>query len=124
VIFSDVFKDYYPEVIDPLQGSLVGLPQEPAVTVVSRQRLRTAIVMRTDGSTVPYEQALGRIEVSGDDQPLTVIRVHGFRTVDVRWINDRLLHIDLGLGHVAAVEAIYDLQAQRWLYQDSLTYPP
>jgi hypothetical protein len=124
VVFSEDFKSWYPEVIDPATGTLTGLPVEAPVTVASPHHAWSAAVTRTDGATVPYERSLGRIEVAGDGQSTTVIQVHGFRTVTVAWINDRLLRVNLGLGRVAEVEAIYDLQGRRWLYRDSLSYPP
>jgi hypothetical protein len=124
VVFSDDFKDWYPEVIDAAAGALAGLPVEAPVTVASPHQLWTAVVTRTDGVAVPYERSLGRIEIAGDERPTTVIQVHGFRTVAVAWINDRLLRVNLGLGRVAEVEAIYDLQGRRWMYRDSLSYPP
>jgi hypothetical protein len=124
VIFSNDFKGYYPEIVDSSLDAMSGLPLEEPVTVISPNRIWTAIVNRTDGVKVPYDQSLGRIQVIGEGQPTTMIAVHGFRTVTVNWINDRLLHINLGLGRIAWTEAIYDLQAHRWIYQDSITSPP
>ena len=124
VIFSNDFKDWYPDIIDPSKGALTGLPLEAPVTVTSPHQVWAATVTRTEGTKVPYDQSLGRIEVTSDGQPMTVIRTHGFRTITVTWINDRLLHVNLGLGRIAEVEAIYDMQGHQWLYRDSISYPP
>ena len=113
VIFSNDFKEWYPEIIDPSKDALTGLPLETPVVVASPQHAWTATVTRTYGTKVPYDHSLGRIEVASDGQPTTVIRVHGFRTITVTWINDRLLHVSLGLGRIAGVDAIYDMQGQR-----------
>ena len=122
-VFSDGFKEFYPTVIAASAGSLAGLAQEPAIAVASPHHVWTATVTRTDGAKVPYDSSLGRIEITSDGQPMTVIQVHGFRTVAVSWVNDRLLLVNLGLGRVAEVDALYDLKDQRWLYQDSVSYP-
>jgi hypothetical protein len=124
VLFSDQFKDSYPEIIDASAGSWDGLPQEAAIAVPSPHRAWTATLRRTDGAQVPYDRSLARIEVAGEGGPLVVIQAHGFRTVTVTWINDRLLRVVLGLGRVAEVDAIYDLESRRWVYQDSVSYPP
>ncbi len=124
VLFSNDFREFYPAVIDASAGSLNDLPQEPAIAVASPHQIWNATITRTDGAKVPYDNSLGRIEVKSDGQPMTVIRIHGFRTVTVKWVNDRLLHIGLGLGHIAGVDAIYDTKDHRWVYQDSVSYPP
>ena len=122
VQFGEQFHEFYPTVVDAAAVMPVGLPQEVAVEVLSPARMWSATVERTDATRVAYDDELALLRIHGVGRPTTVIRVHGFRTVTVAWINDRLLHVQLDLGHVAMVDAIYDLNDRRWLYRDSLTY--
>jgi len=100
------------------------LPLEPAISVQTPNKQNTAINLRTDGAKFPYEDSQGVIQVNIAGKPPAWIKVNGFRTVDAKWINERLLFINLGIGRVAAVHAIYDTHAKQWLYQDSLSYVP
>ena len=40
-----------------------------------------------------------------------------FRCILFYWLTDRLVFLDSDLGHVAGAKQLYDVEADRWLYQ-------
>ncbi len=121
VRYSDAFKERYPE-----RGEIVSLDGksvEPVVRVHNDSRDRTLLIQRTRGSHYGYEKQLGLLRVEGTGlESGRVISMRGFRTLEASWITRKLVLIRIGLGPVAVVEAIYDVEADAWIYRESLEY--
>jgi len=49
-------------------------------------------------------------------------RVKGFRSITATWIGERLISINREVGHVAAIEEIYDVVDGKWLLLQSFHY--
>lgn len=119
--FSDSLSDHY-----PIRGSawiLDGLELEEPVVVWDSAKQRRATIRRTRGDLYPYENQRCVIEIDGDgfDEP-RFISARGFRTVSLSWITGKLILVELGVGRVAAVEAVYDAEADDWLYRKSVHF--
>ena len=68
------------------------------------------------------QKCLIRIEGAGLDKPRE-LSATDFRAVQVSWVTEKLVFILLDIGHIAAVEAIYDVEKDSWLYRESVLYP-
>ena len=118
-VYSDSFHKHY-----PLRGREFDLSRhelEAPVEVWHDLRRRKVTVLRTRGDKYPYEdqKAVITIEGRGLEMP-KALSASDFRTVDVSWITEKLIFIRVGIGHVAAVETIYDVEKDSWLYRESV----
>jgi hypothetical protein len=98
-----------------------GIPLEKDVTVWSEFRNRKATLVRSDATKIPYDKETGSITIESRDRPKQYIWLRGFRWVEIKWINDRLLYIDCDIGHIASVDAIFDAQTGKWIYRQSMS---
>ena len=120
-IYSESFASRY-----PVRGKTFDLTnydlEEPVVVWHGDQRRRMT-VQRTRGDKYPYETQKCIITVQGfglsESRHLSAM---GFRTARAEWITEKLILIKLGLGRVAAVEEIYDVDADAWIYRGSAHY--
>lgn len=120
-VYSDSFRAYYPTNDDHVV--LDRLEMEEAIAVWSDAAHRLATIRRTRGDRYPYENQKCLIEIDGAglDEP-RFISARGFRTVAVSWITGKLVLIELGIGRIAAVEAIYDVEQEDWVFRESVHY--
>jgi hypothetical protein len=97
-------------------------PVEKAVTVHSPGGYSNARVLRTDGTKIPYDNAVAHIRIENAFGDPIYLTSKGFRTLDLQWIGERYLHVSKGIGHIVRIEEIYDLRDRRWLLQETVTY--
>jgi hypothetical protein len=119
--YSDAFYSHY-----PVRGrvfDLMGYALEVPTVAHNNNGQRVATVRRTRGDKYPYEDQKCEITVEGDglETPRVLSAAH-FRTVEVSSITDKLLFLRLGIGNVAAVEAIYDTEKDIWIFRESVQY--
>ena len=121
VTYSDVFLKHYP--VRGREFDIANYALEAPSIIWDDLRKRKVTVLRTRGDKYPYEEqkCVITVEVSGFETPRVLSAAH-FRTVDVSWITGKLILIRLGIGHVAAVEAIYDTEKDSWVYRESVQY--
>ena len=122
VSYSDGFSDWYSRIY---QGApqYDDTPLEAPVEVASRLGQSTATIVRTDGSSVPYESAIAYIHIdTAFADEIVVVEVRRFRAVTVSWIGESILVISRDVGHVAGIEEIFSLAENRWLSQKSVHY--
>ena len=91
--------------------------------VVSTLGNWSATVLETDAVAVPYNQARACILLSGPDGAVRSITLGGFRTLRLTWVNDRLLYLFTGVGHIACVGQLLDVDDMKWLYARTEYYP-
>ena len=121
-IYDNSFSERYCVVIQDQPVFAEDTPLESPVSVISPIGSSTARVVRTDGSKVPYDAAEAHITVeSAFGQPI-YFKSKGFRTVDVQWMGERFLFIRKGIGHIVAIEEIYDIVDRKWLVQQTVSY--
>ena len=120
-LYSDDFRDHYPTRGRRFELSRYQL--EAPVVVWDENHLRRITVSRTRGDKYGYEQQKCVITIEGDDlkQPRS-LSVLGFRTVVCSWITGKLILIKLDIGHVAGVEAVYEVENDKIVYCESLSY--
>lgn len=122
VHYGNQLSDFYPEI----STAAVAIPPEIAlekdVTVWSEFRNRKATLVRSDATKIPYDKEIGSITIESRNRPKQYIRLRRFRTVEIKWINDRLLYINCDIGHTASVDAIFDAQTGKWIYRQSMSY--
>ncbi len=120
-VYSDALRELY-----PTKGQAFDLGSyslEVPVVVWDAARKRSATVNRTRGDAYPYERQRGLIIVEGAGlDEARVVSVSHFRTIDVSWVTEKLILIRIGVGRVAAVEAIYDVVEESWIYRESVQY--
>ena len=121
VTYSNAFHKHY-----PVRGrvyDLAGNALEAPSISWDGLRERKVTVLRTRGDKYPYEEQKCVITVEGKglEKPRVLSATH-FRTVDISWITGKLILLRLGIGHVAAVEAIYDIEKDSWVYRESVEY--
>jgi len=121
-IYDTSFSDRYCEVMNEETTFPEHTPLEEAVAVSSPNGHSNARVLRTDGTKIPYDDAEARITIQNAFGETIYLRSRGFRTIDLRWIGERYLHISKGIGHIVRIEEIYDLVERRWLIQETVTY--
>ena len=97
-------------------------PLEPVVIVNSPIGSSTARIVRTDGAKISYDDAEAHITVVSAFGDTIYFKSKGFRTVDVQWIGERFLFISKGIGHIVAIEEIYDIVDKKWLMQQTVRY--
>ena len=122
IAYSDVFSERYSVVSQDVVKFPAQTPLEPSVVVRSALGTSVAHLLRTDGTTIPYENAEARISIESELGETAHIRMKGFRSVSADWIGERLLFIRRDIGHVAGVEEIYDVVDGKWLVQQSIHY--
>ncbi|MDH3640610.1 MAG: hypothetical protein OES38_00825 [Gammaproteobacteria bacterium] len=122
VTYSDLYAERYSEVTDAAIQFPATTPLEPAIVVSSRLGTSTAHILRTDGVKIPYESAEAHLSVTSELASTVYFSVKGFRSITATWIGERLLFIRRDVGHVAAIEEIYDVVDGKWLLQQSVHY--
>ena len=122
VDYGNQFSDFYPEISTAAVAIPPEIPVEKDVTVWSEFRNRRATLVLSDATKIPYDKAIGSITIESRNKPNQYIRLRGYRTVEIKWINDRLLYIDCDIGHIASVDAIFDAQTGKWIYRQSMSY--
>jgi hypothetical protein len=115
-------SDRYCEVTTEEPAFSEHTPLEKTVTVHSPNGHSNARVLRTDGTKISYDDAEAHITIQNAFGDSIYLRSKGFRTIDLRWIGERYLHISKGIGHIVRIEEIYDLVNRRWLIQETVTY--
>jgi hypothetical protein len=121
VHYSDSFRSHYPT--RGRRFELDGYDLDAPIVVWDTGHHRKITVVRTDGGKYGYDQQRCLITISGAglDQP-RFLSVLDFRTVKTSWITEKFILIDLDIGHVAAVKAIYDVEDDKFVYRQSLLY--
>jgi hypothetical protein len=120
-LYHDDFRDHY-----PTRGRRFKLSRyqlEAPVVAWDQDHLRKITVSRTRGDKYGYDQQKCVITIEGEGlkRPRS-LSVLDFRTVDGSWITAKLVLIKLDIGHVAGVEAIYDVEKDKIVYCESLSY--
>ena len=96
---------------------------ETPVVVWDLGHQRKITVVRTRGDRYGYERQKCVITIEGERlKKARVLSVLGFRVVKASWITEKLVFIDLDVGHVAGVQAIYDAEADKVIYCESVEY--
>ena len=121
-IYDKSFSDRYCVVMLEKPTFSENTPLEPPMIVNSPIGSSTAHVVRTDGTKVPYDDAEAHITVVSAFGDTIYFKSRGFRTVDVQWIGERFLFINKGIGHIVAIEEIYDIVDKKWLVQQTVSY--
>lgn len=123
VTYSDGFSEWYSQIHQGASQFDDDTPLEAPVEVASRLGQSTATIVRTDGSSVPYESAIAYIHIdTAYTDEVVVVEVRRFRAVTVSWIGESILVISRDIGHVAGIEEIFSLAENRWLSQKSVHY--
>ncbi len=121
IVYSEALEKNYP--VEGKAFDLGSYERETPQVVWNASQTRSSTVIRTRGDTYPYERQKGLITIEGDglEKP-RVLSVSHFRTIDVSWVTEKLILIRIGVGRVAAVEAVYDILEKTWIYQESLQF--
>ena len=120
--YSDGFADRYSVVVEEPLVFEPETPLEDEIVVHSPTGEGTARLTRTDGVKVPYEENVAHVVIEHRFGDTVYLRSTGFRTINVTWIGERYVFINKGIGHVAAIEEIFDLVERKWLVQHSVAY--
>jgi len=121
VVYSDIFHKHYPR--RGREFDLVRYELEAPVVIWDELSQRKVTVLRTRGDKYPYEDQKTLITVEGRGlETSRVLSATDFRTVEVLWITGKLIFVRLGLGNIAAVEAVYDVEKDLWAYRESVQY--
>jgi hypothetical protein len=121
-------RDYVPTYFDhqevlsiektkPVISSDVPLGEEVVAWAVRENYGRKATFTQSDSSKVTYDKEIGVITIESPGGLKQYILARGFRVLTMKWINDRLLFINCDTGHVSAVEAMFDSDQGKWVYQ-------
>ena len=120
-LYHDDFCNHY-----PMRGRRFKLSRyqlEAPVVVWDQGHLRKITVSRTRGDKYGYDQQKCVITIEGEGlKHPGSLSVVDFRTVEGSWITAKLVLIKLDIGHVAGVEAIYDVEKDKVVYCESVSY--
>jgi len=99
------------------------LDGENSVVEWNEENDGSMMINPTRGDAYSYERQKGLVIIEGTNllEPRVLSASH-FRTVDVSWISEKLIHIRVGVSRLAVAEAIYDVVEGAWIYQESLQY--
>lgn len=119
--YSEAFQDRYPVIDEKL--NLEAFELEAPVVIENETKSRKATVVRSKGDKYPYEDqiCLIKIESKSTVEPRN-ISFEGFRNVDVTWISEKLLLINIGIGRLAGIQAIFDSEKNEWIYRESVQH--
>ncbi|MGD0267108.1 MAG: hypothetical protein ABSD47_19490 [Candidatus Methylomirabilota bacterium] len=120
--YGDQFAEYYPEIVNAQPVIEPGIPLEKEVVVSSPLRDRKATFVRSEGTKIPYDKSVGVITIESKNGPKQYLLLKKFRWAELKWINERLLYIDINIGHIAGIDAIFDAQDGKWLYRQSMSF--
>jgi hypothetical protein len=81
-----------------------------------------AEIVQSDTGVVTYDRTKAKIVIKKYDGKKRYVKCESFRTIKVQWINDRLIYIDCDIGHAAGVGQIFDVETNKWIYQQGETY--
>jgi hypothetical protein len=120
-VYSDKFRDHYPKVGQKFDLNPYEL--EAPTVVWDSAHDRKITILRTRGDKYGYEQqkCVMTVEGSGLKSP-RFLAVLAFRNVEASWITGKLIIIKLDIGHVAGVDAIYDVEGDKLIYCESVSY--
>lgn len=121
VTYSDAFRRHYP--VRGREFVIERYELEEPTVVWNQHYRRKATIRRTRGDTYPYEDQKCVITVEGQGlKQERFLSLADFRTVQVSWVTGKLMLLEVGIGHVAGVEAIYDVEKDLWVYRESVQY--
>jgi hypothetical protein len=120
-VYSNDFRAHYPKIGQRFDLSSYQL--EPSTVVWNGTHDRKITIQRTRGDRYGYEQQKCVLTVEGlGVKRVRFLSVLGFRNVEASWTTGKLIAIKLDIGHVAGVDAIYDVEADKLIYCESVTY--
>ena len=120
-LYSNAFHDHYPKVGKRLDLSPYQL--EPPVVIWDGAHERKITIQRTRGDRYGYDQQKCVLTAEGGNlKGARFLSVLDFRSVEASWITGKLILITVDIGHVAGVDAIYDVEADKLIYCESVTH--
>lgn len=98
------------------------LPTKKPYMVASPLGNWSATVLETDSGVVPYDQARACVSLRGPNGAVRAITVGAFRTLELQWLNERLLYAFTDVGHIAGVGQLFDVVDSTRLYARTEIY--
>lgn len=120
--YSDAFSDRYSTWSERALVFPHDTPLESKIAIETPRGSGRATLVRTDGAVVPYEHEEAHISITSELADSVNISAKMFRTISVTWVNERLLFIKRHIGHVAAIEELFDIVERQWVFQQSVHY--
>jgi len=120
--YTDSFKEYYAEILDKEFILPRNHPVGELKSIKSPTGIWRAEIVHSNAGIVPYDKTKATMVIKKYDGKKRYVKCERFRTITVKWINDRLLYILCDLGHVASVGQIFDVERNEWIYQKGETY--
>lgn len=120
--YTDSFKEYYAEILDKEFILPRNHPVGELKSIKSPTGIWRAEIVHSNAGIVPYDKTKATMVIKKYDGKKRYVKCERFRTITVKWINDRLLYIFCHLGHVAIVGQIFDVERNEWIYQKGETY--
>ena len=120
--YTDSFSSHYGRILRDEYVFPENLKKAEIQEITSPRGRYRARVQTTDASVVPYDKAKAGIVFERYDGQRRYVLVEDFRTVELRWINDRLVLLSCDIGHVAGVGQVLDVEAGKWIYQQGEQY--
>ena len=120
--YTDSFREYYATTLEREFVLPEGHPVRELKSVKSPAGIWRAEIVQSDTGVVPYDKTKATIVIKKYDGKKRYVKCERFRTIKVQWINDRLLYIQCDIGHAAGVGQIFDVETNKWIYQQGETY--
>ena len=119
--YTDSFKEYYAAILDREFTLPKDHPVRELKSIKSPTGIWRAEIVQS-GGVVSYDETKATIVVKKYDGQKRYVKCERFRTITVRWINDRLLYLVCDIGHAASVDQILDVETNKWIYQEGEMY--
>jgi len=120
-VYSNDFHDHYPKVGQKIDLDSYGL--EAPIVIWNSDHNRKITILMTRGDKYDHEKQKCVITVEGGGlKSPRFLSILGFRSIVASWITGKLILIQIDIGHLAGVEAIYDAERNKLLYCESLSY--
>jgi len=120
--YTDSFREYYAAILDKEFVLPKDHPVRELKSVKSPTGIWRAEIVQSDTGVIPYDKTQATIVIKKYDGQKRYVKCERFRTIKVQWINDRLVYLLCDIGHVAGVGQIFDVETNKWIYQQGETY--
>jgi len=120
VIDPGPFSKYHSEIkdYDLAETAAIGYDR----IVYSPSKTKKLYIKSTDPAVVPYDKSGTTISVFSTKGPLSIIRFNGYKSYNIDWINEELLHISIWPGNCIELDEIINISERKKIYSSGFDH--
>ena len=90
--------------------------------IYSPLKTKKLYIKSTDPTVVPYEKSSTTISVFSANGPLSIIKFGGYKSYNLNWINEELLHLEIWPGRCIELDEIINLNETKKIYSSAFNH--